>query len=61
MLILTRKTGEKILIADNVSITVLNVSGTQVKLGIDAPQDVRIMREELLSGPDGAGDGAVEE
>lgn len=48
MLILTRKTGEKILIAEDVTITVLNVSGTQVKLGIDAPKDVRIMREELL-------------
>ncbi|NNC54882.1 MAG: carbon storage regulator CsrA [Pseudomonadales bacterium] len=55
MLILTRKTGEKILIADNVSITVLNVSGTQVKLGIDAPQDVRIMREELLADGEDAG------
>lgn len=48
MLILTRKTGEKILISDDVRITVLHVSGTQVKLGIDAPKDVRIMREELL-------------
>lgn len=53
MLILTRKTGEKILIADDVTITVLHVSGTQVKLGIDAPKDVRIMREELLDTPVG--------
>ncbi|MGB5325917.1 MAG: carbon storage regulator CsrA [Pseudomonadales bacterium] len=48
MLILTRKTGEKILISEDVRITVLNISGTQVKLGIDAPKDVRIMREELI-------------
>ncbi|MBT8149243.1 MAG: carbon storage regulator CsrA [Gammaproteobacteria bacterium] len=48
MLILTRKIGEKILIAEEIEVTVLHVSGGQVKLGIDAPSEVSIMREELL-------------
>ncbi|NNL56652.1 MAG: carbon storage regulator CsrA [Pseudomonadales bacterium] len=48
MLILTRKIGEKILIAEEIEVTVLHVSGSQVKLGIDAPSEVSIMREELL-------------
>jgi carbon storage regulator len=48
MLILTRKSGEKIRIAGNIELTVLQVSGSQVKIGIDAPKDVTIMREELL-------------
>ena len=52
MLILTRKPGEKILIANDIELTVLHVSGTQVKIGIDAPQDVTIMREELLNRED---------
>ncbi len=48
MLILTRKSGEKIRIAGDIELTVLHVSGSQVKIGIDAPEDVTIMREELL-------------
>ena len=48
MLILTRKSGEKIRIAGNIELTVLQVSGSQAKIGIDAPKDVTIMREELL-------------
>jgi len=48
MLILTRKSGEKIRIAEDIELTVLHVSGSQVKIGIDAPKDVTIMREELL-------------
>ena len=52
MLILTRKPGEKILIANDIELTVLHVSGTQVKIGIDAPKDITIMREELLNRED---------
>lgn len=48
MLILTRKSGEKIRIAGDIELTVLHVSGSQVKIGIDAPEDITIMREELL-------------
>jgi carbon storage regulator len=47
MLILTRKVGEMIRIGDNVTVRVLEVRGSQVRLGIDAPADVRIFREEI--------------
>lgn len=47
MLILTRKAGEKLLIGDNIEITILNVRGGQVKLGINAPKDVTVHREEI--------------
>ena len=48
MLILTRRTGEALMIGDNVSITVLGVKGNQVRLGIDAPKDVSVHREEIF-------------
>jgi carbon storage regulator len=47
MLILTRRIGERILIGDDVSITVLGVRGNQVRLGIDAPAEVSVHREEI--------------
>jgi carbon storage regulator len=47
MLILTRKVGEVIRIGDAVTIRVLEVRGSQVRLGVDAPADVRIFREEV--------------
>lgn len=47
MLVLTRKLGENIRIGDTVKITVLEVRNTQVKLGIEAPPDVRVHREEI--------------
>ncbi|VVO24444.1 carbon storage regulator CsrA [Pseudomonas fluorescens] len=47
MLILTRKPGEVIRIGDNISITVLVVSGQQVRLGIEAPAEVEVHREEI--------------
>ncbi|MEN8720218.1 MAG: carbon storage regulator CsrA [Oceanococcaceae bacterium] len=52
MLILTRKRGETILIGDNVTVTVLGVKGQQVRIGIDAPKDVNIHREEILTRKD---------
>jgi len=48
MLILTRKKGESIAIGDNIQIQVLNVKGGQVRIGIDAPREVSINREECL-------------
>ncbi len=48
MLILTRKPGETVVIGDDVRITVLAVRGSQIKLGIDAPREVRVNREEVL-------------
>ena len=47
MLILTRRLGETLTIGDNVTVTVLDVRGTQVRLGIDAPPDVAVHREEI--------------
>jgi len=48
MLILTRKKGEAIAIGDNIQVQVLNVKGGQVRIGIDAPREVRVNREECL-------------
>ncbi len=47
MLILTRRITESMKIGDNVSVTVLGVKGNQVRLGIDAPKDVAVHREEI--------------
>lgn len=47
MLVLTRKAGEAIAIGDQIMIKVLEVKGTQIRLGIDAPRDFRIYREEI--------------
>ncbi|MDH2923826.1 carbon storage regulator CsrA [Nicoletella semolina] len=47
MLILTRKSGERLLIGENVEITVLSVRGNQVKLGVNAPKDIAVYREEI--------------
>lgn len=47
MLILTRKPGEKLMLGDEISVTVLAVNGTQVRLGVDAPKNVSVHREEI--------------
>lgn len=49
MLVLTRKVGEAIVIGDDVTVTVLEVRGDVVRLGIDAPRSVRVHREEVLA------------
>lgn len=51
MLILSRRPGEQMLIGDDILIEVLEVSGTQVRLGITAPREVPVLREELLDEP----------
>ncbi len=48
MLILTRKTGETITIGDNIQIQVLSIKGGQVRIGIDAPREVLVNREEVF-------------
>ena len=48
MLILTRRVGETLMIGDNISISVLGVKGNQVRIGIDAPKEVAVHREEIF-------------
>lgn len=47
MLVVTRKTGESILVSDNIEISVLEISKDKVKIGINAPKEVKIVRSEL--------------
>ncbi|MCG8028307.1 MAG: carbon storage regulator CsrA [Candidatus Thiodiazotropha taylori] len=47
MLILTRRVGETLMIGDEVTITVLGVKGNQVRIGVNAPRDVTVHREEI--------------
>jgi carbon storage regulator len=49
VLILTRRVGEKVMIGDDVSVTVLRVKGNQVRLGVDAPKSVSVQREEIFN------------
>ncbi|HEX6638925.1 MAG TPA: carbon storage regulator CsrA [Steroidobacteraceae bacterium] len=61
MLILTRRVGESVVIGEDVTVTVLGVKGNQVRIGINAPKNVAVHREEIFErikngrGADGAG------
>ena len=60
MLVLSRKPGEKILIGDKVQITIVRIGPNTVRLGIDAPRDMNIVRDELVTG-DGSSHGDPEQ
>lgn len=60
MLILTRRVGETLIIDDKIKVTVLGVRGHQVRLGIDAPKDVAVHREEIHAKIQGESDTTAE-
>ena len=51
MLVLSRCEGEKILVGDDIVITVCRVNGSQVRIGIEAPREILVIREELKNDP----------
>lgn len=53
MLVLSRKPGERILIGENVTITVVRIGINAVRIGIEAPDDVNIVREEIMPAAEG--------
>ena len=59
MLVLSRKLGEKIVIGDNIVITVVKIDRNQIRVGIEAPHDVPVYREEIA--PQRTGKGALQE
>ena len=61
MLILTRRIGETLMIGDEVTVTVLGVKGNQVRIGVNAPKDVAVHREEIYERIAGEQEGASPE
>ena len=49
MLILTRRIGETLKIGDNIDVTILSIRGNQIRIGINAPRDVSVHREEIYT------------
>jgi len=53
MLVLSRKLGEKIVIGDNIVVTVVKIDRNQIRIGIEAPQEIAVYREEISPGRTG--------
>jgi carbon storage regulator len=60
MLVLSRKVGEKVLVGKGITVTVVGVKGHRVRLGLDAPEQVCILRAELACRQEEEGDGAFQ-
>jgi carbon storage regulator len=61
MLVLTRKVGERVVIADGIVIHIVEVSGRRPRLGIEAPADVAVWREELSASPEPVSHGTADQ
>jgi carbon storage regulator len=61
MLILTRRVGESLMVGEEITVTVLGVKGNQVRIGIDAPKDVAVHREEIFQRIKNDGDSSKSE
>ena len=57
MLILTRRVGESLMVGDDITVTVLGVKGNQVRIGVNAPRDVAVHREEIYNRIQDGGEG----
>ena len=53
MLVITRKAGDRVQIGDDITVTLLEITGSSVRLGIDAPAEVAVYRHEILQGGEG--------
>jgi len=60
MLILSRKTNEKIMIGDDISISIIEIRGDQVRIGVDAPKSVKVFRQEVFDAIKAENKAAVE-
>ena len=61
MLVLTRKVGERVLIGDDIVVTILDARGDGIRIGIDAPRGVRIQRDEVVKAVTAANQEALEQ
>jgi carbon storage regulator len=61
MLVLTRKIGEKILIGDDIELTILDIRGDGIRVGIDAPRGIKIQRDEVVRAVEAANREALQQ